>query len=211
MRLGSYYRKKCFEYLFGNLKGKKILDLGGYDGYFMSGLDIPNKIVLDMRLKKSYPDVIYRKGSYLTLSKIREKYDVIFLFDVLQYIDTPFVLFQIIAKHMNKDSALYVSVPDPRMSVFPNFISKWLHRRWGDFIHIGYSKDEIKEFLPKNLKIERCCLVQEKYFRFLYFPLRFVWGINNRLGQIIVNAVFKMETRDFFGENGHIYVRVTKV
>lgn len=210
MRLGSYYRKKCFQSLFKKLEGTKILDIGGYDGYFISDLNFPKKVVVDIFLKKIYPDLVYKKGSYLTLPNYKEKYDMIFLFDVLQYIDTPHFLFRIIAKRMNKNSILFISVPHPEMSVFPSFVSKWLHKKWGDFVHIGYSKKEIQEFLPKNLKIEKAYLVKEKYFRSLYFPLRFIWGINKRFGQIMVNIILKMEKKDFFGKYGHMYIKITK-
>lgn len=210
MRLGSYYRKKCFQSLFKKLKGATILDLGGYDGYFISDLDFQKKIVLDIILNKTYSAITYRKGSYLTLANNKEKYNTIFLFDVLQYIDDPKRLFQILSKHMTKGSLLFISVPHPQMVVFPKFVSVWLHKKWGNFVHIGYTSKEIKRLLPKELKIKEMYLVKEKYFRFLYFPLRFIWGAHKRSGQKMVNSILDLEKADFFGEYGHIYIKIVR-
>lgn len=209
MRLGSYYRKSTFQKLFSHVRGRKIMDFGGYDGYALQNLSFTKKVVVDLHIDAKYKDVTYIQGTIRNIPT-NEKYDAILLFDVIQYIHDPKQLFRILAKHLQKNGCIYLSVPHPLMKVFPVFISNWLHKKWGNYVNIGYTVDEIRKFLPKDLVIYEQHVVNERYFRLFYFPLRFIWGCYQALGQKIIRFILAIEKNSFYGDAGHIYIALRK-
>lgn len=210
MRLGTYYRQKCFARIFGNFHGRNALDLGGFDGYFLHNLKFVTREVLDIRVNKKYHQIIYKIGTYKDLKGKKTRYDLVLFMDVLQYIADPKDLFITVSKILQNGGSLILSVPHPKMEIFPRFMSVWLHGKWGEFVKIGYTVPQIKTNLPLSLKIKQSVLVREQYFRLFYFPLRLIWGINQTLGKIIIDKLLLLERQNFTGPRGHIYIRIVK-
>ncbi len=92
MRLGSYYRAQILKLFDIKANGNRVLDVGCYDGYWLSTQKAKNKYALDIDVVKSYRNINYIKASALKIPFKSNYFDQVFAFDVLEHIESNEVL-----------------------------------------------------------------------------------------------------------------------
>ena len=83
------YYKKCnelIERLAMDNKAKSIIDIGGYNGFFVKNTPIEKKTCLDIRDIKPLKNINFINEDFLTW-KVKEKYDVAICMQVLEHLD----------------------------------------------------------------------------------------------------------------------------
>jgi ubiquinone/menaquinone biosynthesis C-methylase UbiE len=153
--------KKCIE-ICGKLGGKKILNIGCYNGWFekfaieddcleVIGIDTDEDILLNAKTQVKDKRAKFFKASAMDLSQFGSNYfDVVTMFDTVEHLprNTEAGCLVGVKRVLNKGGMLVISVPHN------SFFSKILDPAWY-FGHRHYSKDNIIELLSKiGLKIK---------------------------------------------------------
>ena len=153
--------KKSFD-MVGNVKDKKILDIGCSFGWFekyavengckeIIGIDTNEKDLSNAKNQIKDKNVKFLKRSVLDLSDFDKNYfDIVAMWEVLEHIpkNTEEKVFQEIARVLKHGGRLFLSTPNN------SFFSNVLDPAWY-FGHRHYSRKKITQLLSEsNLKIE---------------------------------------------------------
>ena len=85
MRLGTYYRCRLFRRLGLNEVNGRVLDIGGFDGYWVASLQCESCLV-DVHPELIYPGVRYLRADGMRLPFRDAVFDVVFGFDVIEHV-----------------------------------------------------------------------------------------------------------------------------
>lgn len=145
--------QKCLE-LVGVVKGKKILNIGSYNGWFeekvshkgakeVFGIDI-NQQFIDMTRKNASPARFF-KMDILNLNFPKNYFDIVTIFDVLEHLakNKEEKVFKKINNVLKKGGELIVSVPNNY------FLFNLLDPAWY-FGHRHYSLETIKKLIERS-------------------------------------------------------------
>ena len=87
MRLGTYYRAQIIKHFNIKAGSNCVLDVGCYDGYWLSTQKSKNKYALDLEISQLYKNIHYIKASALKIPLKSNYFDQVFAFDVLEHIE----------------------------------------------------------------------------------------------------------------------------
>ena len=68
MRLGTYYRSVMWDRLGIRANGNRVLDIVGFDGYWLSKQLAKTKVCVDINPQRKYENVTYIQTKYLPLT-----------------------------------------------------------------------------------------------------------------------------------------------
>jgi ubiquinone/menaquinone biosynthesis C-methylase UbiE len=209
MRLGSYYRNLIWMKIGIQAKGDKVLDVGGFDGYWLSKQPTKIKICADIEPKEKYGNVIYIRANALYLPFPDGYFEQVFAFDVIEHVDDERKLLQELNRVIKPDGQIVISTPHKHISIFPPFITSWISRRWGHYRVKGYLEYELRNIIPESDVVE-FLLTRELFFRTFYLPLRLLWGLNGWLAKPAVKIIAYFDTIFINGENGHVVMCISR-
>lgn len=154
--------KKCIKFC-GDLKDKRVLNIGCYNGWFerfaiengcakIIGIDTNENNLADARIQVKNENVKFLRASALNLSQFESNYfDVVTMFDTIEHLPRNMeerCLVEV-RRVLKKDGDLIISTPNS------SFCSKILDPAWY-FGHRHYSKDGIVKILSKvSFKVEK--------------------------------------------------------
>jgi SAM-dependent methyltransferase len=208
LRLGTYYRSLVLERLGAETSGKVVLDVGCYDGYFLSTIKGEVKVGIDLSpASRPYCPVLQADACALPFKD--EAFDLIFALDVIEHLPDDVQGLNSLTRVLARTGTLWLSTPSEDIRIFPPFLTEWLSKRWGD-IRIGYSTDTLMEKLPKGVTIS-FIEWNEPFYRAAYFALRTIWAISPRVGRKVVNWLVRLDARWQSGYSGHLYAKIQKV
>lgn len=156
MRLGTYYRCKLLDKIGIKATKERVLDVGGYDGYWLSTQKAKNKYVVDLDVEKKYKNIKYSKADATDLPFQSNYFDQVFAFDVLEHIEEGKEQKFIgeLIRVCKKDGEIILSIPSDRIKIYPPFLTNFVSRKWGHFKGNGYSKSELKKILSRHKNID---------------------------------------------------------
>jgi len=209
MRLGTYHRALILKNLNLVANRRDVLDVGCYNGYFLSLGEAKNKIGVDLNPIRKYENVNYIKGDICQLNFKNKKFDKIFALDVIEHVEDDKAFIKSLIKLLDKNGQLVLTTPHKDIKIFPPFLTNFVDKRMWKHKRSGYLKEELISVFPKNFKI-KIIEQREFFFRFFFLPLRLIWLISERLGQFILKIIIKLDGLIFQGSGGHIFLIATK-
>lgn len=207
MRLGSYYRSLANRYIGVHSRGQTILDVGSYDGLFVSQMGGLLRVAVDLHpARQQFHPVLpadvhrlpFRKGSFET----------ILAFDVLEHLPDDRGVVSGLLDILSANGLLWLSVPCAGFKVFPAWLTNWLHKRWGH-LRPGYTGHQLFELVGARGTVE-IRYWNEPVFRMAYLPLRLLWAIFPAVVKWLLRYVVALDALWAHGSSGHIYARVEK-
>jgi hypothetical protein len=102
-----------------------------------------------------------------------------------------------------------VTTPSNDIRVFPNFLRRWVARKWAHYKCFGYTKTELRAFLrDSNLDCDLIELNAPAYL-FWYLPVRALQGLMPaRLLNHILARLAAFDARHTRGTNGYYLLRL---
>lgn len=213
MRLGSYYRVQILKHFNIKADSNCVLDVGGYDGYWLSSQEAKNKYVLDIEIIKKYKNVKYVKGNALAIPFSDNYFDQVFAFDVLEHVNegTEQKFISELIRVCKKNGEIILSTPSKSIKIFPSFMTNYISRKWGHYKCNGYSKGQLNIFLAKYKNINFEVIENSAFnFRLFYFPNRFLWIISQKLVKKMLNLIAFLDAKNKRGIEGFYIVKILK-
>lgn len=146
--------KKTFAFV-GDVKNKKILDIGCSFGWFekwaveskckqIFGLETKKKLFYDA--PKKIPQANYALGSALSLPFEDNSFDIVVSFEVIEHIPkkTETIMFKEINRVLKKDGSFFLSTPNK------NFVSCILDPAWWLMGHRHYSHNYFQKLAKET-------------------------------------------------------------
>jgi SAM-dependent methyltransferase len=197
-----------------HLEGNSVLDIGCYDGFLLSHVNASEKIGIDLKTLKEYPNIQYIQSNFLSYNFKNKKFDKIFSFDVLEHVKEDDLFLKKVVELLDENGTAILSTPSDKISIFPSFFQLYVDKRWGHIYRRGYSKDKIIQLLSD---CEKTNLINVKFvewncpiFRFIYLPLNLTWKIFPELAKIIFHFFMQIDLIFKKGQNGFLFIIIKK-
>lgn len=212
-RLGTYYRAQFLKHFKIQANGSYVLDVGGYDGYWLSLQKAKNKYVLDLEVNKLYKNIHYIEASALKIPFKSNYFDQVFAFDVLEHIEKgkeQKFLSELIRVCKN-GGEIILSTPSKSIKMFPSFMTNYISRKWGHSKCNGYSKNELKLMLSAYNNIDYQIIENNApFYRLIFIVTRPLWFIWQNLAKILVNKIAFYDSKYKNGGKGFYIMKVSK-
>jgi len=209
-RLGTYYRSNLLRCL-GQDKGEgRILDIGGFDGYWAASVDGGIAYSLDIDTHARFDGVRYIRGNGQALPFSDGTFDVVFALDVIEHVPDEGRVIAEAVRVLRSGGRLVLTTPSEDIRIFPGFLQPWADRRWGHDRLPGFRADALQAKLEAsgatNVTVSP---LATKAFRAGYLPLSVAWRISGRVGQFLVEKVAEWDARHLRGPRGYLLVEAT--
>lgn len=143
MRLGTMYRTKLFGHLGVRATGRRVLDVGTYDGHWLSLQPGALRVGIDIDVAPR-PGINAIRGDGLRLPFGDGSFDSVFAFEVIEHVDDPATFVRELARVTAPGGSVTLSTPNADLRIFPGFLTRWAHRRWGHYGKTGFTPDELR-------------------------------------------------------------------
>ena len=213
MRLGTYYRARLLDYLHITAHRNYALDVGGYDGYWLSTQKTKHKYALDIDVNKKYKGVHYVQHTALDIPFKNNIFDQEFAFDVLEHIEKnkEKMFLKELIRVCKKGGEIIISTPSKNIKMFPRIFTNPISRMWGHEKCNGYSKSELKEIFSSFNNIDYQILDNNApSFRLLFIGVRFLWIVWSTVAKWIVNNIASYDSGHTIGDFGFYIIKIIK-
>jgi len=213
MRLGSYYRAQILKHFNIKAGGDCVLDVGCYDGYWLSTQKAKNKYALDLNINKLFSNIHYIKASALNIPFNSNYFDQVFAFDVLEHVkagkEQKFL--DELIRVCKEGGEIILSTPSKSLKMFPGFMTNYISRKWGHDKCNGYSKEEFKKMFSTFGNIKYQILDNNALsFRLFFIAVRPLWFIWQNLAKKIVNKIAFYDCKYKDGDEGFYIIKILK-
>jgi SAM-dependent methyltransferase len=210
MRLGTYYRSRLFRLLGLNEVNGRVLDIGGFDGYWVASLRCESCLV-DVHPEPIHPGVRYFRADGMRLPFRDAVFDVVFGFDVIEHVPDERQLISEALRVLRPGGRLILTTPNVSVQVFPKLLQPWVNRRWGHDRVPGFSPEHLTGILETHsLADVRIKRLATSAFRCSYLPLSLVWRLPGPFGRWWAAAGAAWDARHLEGDRGSVLVQVTR-
>jgi ubiquinone/menaquinone biosynthesis C-methylase UbiE len=212
--MGTYFRSELFKKLKVETSlNDKVLDVGCFDGYWLSTQKAKEKVGLDIDIQKKYKNIKYVKGSALDMPFKNDYFDKVFAFDVIEHIpaNTEQRFLRELIRVTKKDGSIIFTVPSENIKIFPSFLTNYVSKKWGHNKYNGLSKFIINSLLKKNLNIKYEIFdLNTKFYLNYYLLLRIFWLLNPKKTMVLLGQIIKKDITNHKGENGYFLIKIYK-
>ena len=205
MRLGSYYRSIVAPYLGVAPTGSLVLDVGAADGALLERFPQVRGVALDPSPNRS-GNATFIKGDGIYAPFASGTFDTVFAFDVLEHVRQDDLLMRELLRLTRPGGTLWVSVPSRELSVFPAFVTGFLHRRWGH-VRPGYRWEEVMGLLPLLVEVT-VYEWNEPTYRLAYIALKLLSLVAPGLARRALRTVARLDSDARPGRQGHLFFRI---
>lgn len=211
MRLGTYYRSRLLKRLGLDRPEGRVLDIGGFDGYWAACLEGCEATVLDMDISPIHPAVTYVRGDGARLPFKDAAFDVVYSLDVMEHVPDERLLIKDALRVLRPGGRLVMTTPNSTIRVFPPFLQSRLDKQWGHHRVRGFSEDYVRDlFEGLGLAEVSVTPLAISAFRWAYLPLRLVWALPGPLGRWLAAAAAAWDARHAKGGRGSVLAEVSR-
>lgn len=214
MRLGTYYRARLWSHLGITAYGQTVLDVGCFDGYWLSTQRVKHKYALDIDIDRKYKGIRYIRHTALDIPFKDDAFDQIFAFDVLEHIEAgkEKQFLKELIRVCKKGGEIILSTPSKTITMFPPVLTNQISKMWGHTKCNGYSKEELKKLLSSFDGIEYRILDNNApLFRLLFIGIRFLWIVWRNVAKTIVNKITSYDSDHTKGNRGFYIIKIIKI
>lgn len=208
MRLGTYYRYMVISRLGFPAAEGDVLDVGCYDGFFLSTLEGCTKTGIDLAPFPFYGGIEYIRGDFLTYDFGDRRFERVYAFDVMEHVADDRAFMKKIAALLSEKGIVVISVPGKNISVFPSFLQGWVDRRWGHCYRRGYDEKELRT-LVSGVGSPGCRVRvvhwEGSLFRRWYLFLRLLWYFYPAAARKIVRNIVGREKEAPGSDRGFLF------
>lgn len=211
MRFGTYYRTALMQRLgLAHVRGR-VLDVGGFDGFWLSHLEADNLVTIDMEAIRSFSGITYLRGNGEQLPFRDDTFDVVFAFEVLEHVDREEPFIAELMRVLRPGGSLFLSTPHQDIRIFPGVVTRWAHRRWQHYRTTGYTPGELQRLFaacdPSKLHIRQ---LRTSWLRTLYLPIRLIWRLGRWPGESIARWLARKDSEQQEGAGGYLLAEIVK-
>lgn len=195
MRLGTMYRTKLYRRLGVRATGARVLDVGSFDGHWLSLQPGALRVGVDLDVSpRSGVNAIRADG--LRLPFASGSFDSVFAFEVIEHVDHPAAFVKELARVTAPGGSITLSTPNADLRIFPGFLTRWAHRRWGHYGKTGYAPDELR-LLFREAGITSVDIRPLRTWTLLnlYLPLTLISRIVQPVGNVIASGAALVDSR----------------
>ena len=209
MWMGTYHRNLLLKKLF-DLHGDNALEIGCHDGFLLHNIPAKKKIGIDIEIIKKYPKIKYIEADFLDYDFKKKIFDIILAIEVLEHIKYPDKFLKKLNNISSKNGKTLLSTPSKNVRIFPYVFQSYIDRRWGHYYRRGFSFDELKDLLDKNITNKNYKIIQWNcpFWRIFYLPLRFLWKIFPGLTKKISSLLIDLDLKFKKGNHGFFYILI---
>lgn len=210
-RLGTFYRAELLERLGVSEVRGTVLDIGGFDGYWVAGLGGVERYVADISPSARYGTVRYIRSDALRLPFKDSTFDTVFTIDVIEHVGQERQMLSEALRVLRPGGNLILTTPSATIRVAPFFIQQWIDRRWGHTRIRGYTEEFLAALLREqggsNVKVTPLAMTA---LRWLYLLLVLAWRLPGPIGRFLVSTVAAWDARHLEGSHGALLVTATR-
>jgi ubiquinone/menaquinone biosynthesis C-methylase UbiE len=215
MRLGTYFRKELLNKI--NIKSNSsdvVLDVGCFDGYWLSTQKAKQKYGLDIDIVKKYKNIKYIKASALDIPFPKNKFDRVFAFDVIEHVpeNTEIKFLSELIRVTKPGGEIVITCPSNKIRIFPQFLTEFASKKWQHFKYPGLSRNNLTKYLSKFKEIRYDISdLNTKYFLQLYLMLSLLWRLNPNLTKKLILFLLDKELQSLRGNNGYYIIKIRRI
>jgi glycosyltransferase involved in cell wall biosynthesis len=200
-RLGTIYRQEVLEILDKKPADGKVLDVGCFDGYWLSTLKPLVRIGVDPNPKSGVPNItmVCADGNHLPFKDLY--FDTVFVLDVIEHIEDDQEFANSLTRMIAPGGKLILTTPSSKIQLFPPFLTRWISNQWGHNLRLGYNSERLIELFSKHLQVNLLPWNAPAY-RYLYLPVRILALIAPRLASRIVRRFARWDFNHSLGDKG---------
>ena len=211
MRSGTIYRNRLFSRLGIEARGERVLDIGTFDSYWLSGQKGRMRVGLDLDVRKS-PDCSSIRGDALNLPFPSQSFDSVFAFEVIEHVPDPRRFIEEIVRVTRPGGAITISTPNADLRIFPGFLTGWVHRKWGHEFCTGFPPHQLTQlFTEAGAPQVEVIELRTWTMRALYLPMTLAGMISGRVGESLFRACAALDSHwRPRGKRGYVLVTVRR-
>lgn len=213
MRLGTYYRARLLNYLNITAHGNNVLDVGSYDGYWLSTQKAKNKYALDLDIDEKHEGIHYVRHTALDIPFRDNTFDQVFAYDVLEHIEKgkEKIFIKELIRVCKKGGEIILSTPSKAIKMSPPMLTNLISKMWGHTKCNGYTKKELRKILSSFDNIDYRILDNNApAFRILFIGVRFLWIFWRNIAKTIVNNIAIYDSNHARGDFGFYVIKIIK-
>jgi len=211
MRLGTYYRSSLLRRLGLDAVTGRVLDIGGFDGYWAASLEGVEPYLIDVDPQPAYPRVRYIRADGLRLPFRSAVFDVVFAIEVIEHVPDEQQLLNETMRVLRPGGRLILTTPNDSIRIFPKALQPWIDRRWGHDRVRGFSAEHLRNLLKREgVADARILPMAVSAFRNGYLALSLVWRLPGPLGRWVASIAAAWDSRHLEGDRGLVLVQVTR-
>jgi 2-polyprenyl-3-methyl-5-hydroxy-6-metoxy-1,4-benzoquinol methylase len=200
-RLGTLYRDEMLNLLNKRVNQGKVLDVGCHDGYWLSKIEAPFRVGVDLDPIHGVPSLSLVCADGRKLPFVRQSFDQVYALDVIEHIQEDRAFADTLSQVIKPGGNLFLSTPSLRIKLFPAFLTRWISLKWGHDLRLGYEPDKLIEYFKDDLTVGVRSWNAPAY-RFLYLPLRFLSSFAPKIAANLVRRIARWDYRHQEGNHG---------